>query len=237
MPDKDNRESRNNRGKFRVTQFTRRQVLKSAGFLVAGAAISSISLASACKSSKETTAAPSSSSPSSSPPGSTPAGTPGVSGYSYIPSTLLPPLLTVPGHPCTVADDGRLYSRDHVWVKSLSGGTAVMGITSAMVDILTMPNKCSLSQAGTALVKDDAFGTIEGYKLSTDLITPVSGTMVQINTLDIGYAGLDSQLEPLSSYPYTTGWMVVVQLSDSAELKTLLTAQNYEAFLASGASA
>ena len=249
MQKKEGKEIQGKAGIFRVTKFSRRQFLKSTGIVAAGAALGSISLASACKSSSSTTTgtttgvnpttggpttsndpASSSTTPSSNlPTSSLPAG------YFYIPPTGLPPLITVTGHSCTVANDGRVYSFDHVWVKSLSANIAVMGITATMVELLSQPYRCALSQVGSTLANGDSFGTIEGYKLTADLISPVSGTLIQSNPLVIGFVGQDGQIQLLAGYPYTGGWMVVVQLSNPGELKTLMTAQSYMTLVAANA--
>ena len=245
---------------FQVTKYSRRQFLKSAAIVTVGAAISSISLAPACKSSESTTSGPStgvdpttggpatsnasatsytapssiSTNPATGIPASTnpPATTPAGTGYSYVPPAGLPPLITVTGTACTVATD-RVYSANHIWVKSLTTNLAVMGITTTMVDILNEPNKLSLSPVGTVLASDDDFGSIEGFKLSADLSSPVSGTLVQINDFLIELAKLGSAgISPIDNDPYNSGWLVVVQLSKPSELNSLLTPQAYRDLVA-----
>jgi len=149
--------------------------------------------------------------------------------YSYVPPTALPPLITVTGTTCTVATD-RLYSKEHIWVKSLSSDTVVMGITHTMVKILDSPYRCSLSQVGITLANGDAFGTIEGWKMTADLLTPVSGTLIGRNILAIGFVGEDGVISALQDH-YRSAWMIVVQLSKPAELNSLLTAQQYAALV------
>ena len=242
----ERREIQGKRGIFRVTKFSRRQVLKSAGIMAAGAAISSISLASGCKPSssnstgKDTGVNPTTSSslptssftaPTSVAPTSTipVASTTATTGYSYVPPTTFPPLITVTGTQCTVATD-RLYSKEHLWVKALSSTTVVMGITHTMVKILDNPYRLSLSQVGTMLANGDAFGTIEGWKMTADLLTPVSGTLIGRNILAIGFVGEDGVISALQDH-YRGAWMIVVQLSKPAELNSLLTAQQYAALV------
>ena len=158
--------------------------------------------------------------------------TPAVTGYSYVPPTALPPLITVTGTTCTVATD-RLYSADNIWAKSLSANIVVMGITTTMVEILYEPYNLSLSQVGTTLASGDAFGIIAGYKMTADLISPVSGTLVEINNFLIGLGKQGSALiSPINDDPYDAGWMVVVQLSKPDELKSLMSAQSYRDLVA-----
>ena len=239
---------------FRVTKFTRRQVLKSIGIVAAGTAMASIPLTSACKSSSSTTAgtttganttgvttsAPpvsssttSSSSPTTSSPTATTSNsttsvtsTPATTAFSYIPPTVLPKMLGVPGTSCIVATD-RLYSADHIWVKTISTNIVVMGITSSMVEILSEPYKLSLSQTGTTLASNDVFGTIEGYKLIADLISPVSGTIIEANSYLTMPVGEGAFITPINDAPYNSGWLIVVQLNNPNELTSLLTPQGY----------
>jgi glycine cleavage system H protein len=107
----------------------------------------------------------------------------------------------------------------------------VIGISYSMFEILYNPWKCSLSKPGTSLAKGDNFGAIEGYKMAADLISPVSGTVVQINPLVVGIVDTaDGALIALAD-PYNQGWMMVIQLSKPAELNSLLTPQKYASFV------
>jgi len=81
------------------------------------------------------------------------------------------------------------------------------------------------------LAYGDAFGTIEGWKMTADLLTPVSGTLIGRNILAIGFVGEDGVISALQDH-YRGAWMIVVQLSKPAELNSLLTAQQYAALVA-----
>jgi len=102
-----------------------------------------------------------------------------------------------------------------------------MGVTTSMVDILSEPYGLSLPSIGTYLSKGDAFGTIEGYKLTTDLIAPVSGTIIEANTYLTIPVGQGGNIPPINNDPYNSGWLIVVQLSNLTELNSLLTPQAY----------
>jgi glycine cleavage system H protein len=102
-----------------------------------------------------------------------------------------------------------------------------MGITTTMVEILYNPYNLSLLPVGSSVTADDAFGNIEGFKMSADLITPVSGTVIQINDNLISMAKLGTPIDPIINDPYNSGWMLVVQLSNLAELGDLVTPQKY----------
>jgi glycine cleavage system H protein len=110
-----------------------------------------------------------------------------------------------------------------------------MGVTVTMVEILYEPYNLSLSPVGTTLASGDDFGSLEGYKLSTDLTSPVSGTLVQINNFLIAQSGQGAVIFPTNDDPndaYNSGWLVVIQLSKPSELNALLTPQSYRALVA-----
>ena len=155
-----------------------------------------------------------------------PGSNPPVSTYSYTPPTVLPQLLPVPGTACVVAAD-RVYSTDHIWVKTIATGIAAMGITTTLNEILFEPFKILLPKVGDKLAQGDAFGTIEGYKMISDLLTPVSGTVIQINDFLNSLVRQGTVLEPVINDPYNSGWMIVVQMAKPGELASLLTAQAY----------
>ena len=96
-----------------------------------------------------------------------------------------------------------------------------------MVDILSEPYGLSLSPVGTILKSGDDFGSIEGYKMATDLISPISGTIIESNsylTIPVGQGG---NIPPITNDPFGAGWLVVVQMITSNELISLLTPQQY----------
>jgi glycine cleavage system H protein len=235
---------------------SRRQFLKSAGIVVGGTAIVSLGLGEGCKPQATTTSVPPNSTPASgtdtatgiTTPTMTSATTsnPATSGtsatsssvitpvatYNYIPPTAIPPLIKVGDTACNVADDGRKYSADNVWVKSLSASVVVMGITETYVENIAFPNQISLSKLGAALVSngDNSFATVEGSKLTADIITPISGTVIQVNDFLLSF-NTRTELEPLMVSPWGDGWLVVVQMSKPDELKALLTATQYRDLL------
>jgi glycine cleavage system H protein len=218
---------------FKVTKFTRRQVLKSLGMITAGTAITSVfSQASGCKSSKST---PAETAPSVNLPSDTTVeptiNAPVLTGYSYIPPVVSPPVIPVLGCSDVVATD-REYTENHIWIKSLTSNIAVMGITPIMVGVLDAPYALSLSPLGTMLAKNGVFGAIEGYKLSTDLLSGVSGTIIELNsglTIPLTIGG---QITAINNDPYNSGWMVVIQLSKPNEMNTLMSPKNYADFVA-----
>ena len=130
-----------------------------------------------------------------------------------------------------VATD-RLYSEEHAWVKTVGDNLVVIGISTSLVETIYEPYILSLPQVGDALTYDNILGSITGYKMSSDLISPVSGTVVQINKFLTDPVGRGAYILPLVDDPYNSGWMLVVKLSKPDELKTLLTAQSYKELVA-----
>jgi glycine cleavage system H protein len=106
-----------------------------------------------------------------------------------------------------------------------------MGVTPTMVDILSEPYNLSLSPVGTNLNSGDNFGSLEGYKLSIDLISPISGIIIEANsylTIPVGQGG---NIPPINNDPFGAGWLVVAQLASNNALSSLLTPQQYYTFV------
>ena len=120
--------------------------------------------------------------------------------------------------------DGLRYSETHEWVK-VEGDVAVIGVTdfaqSEMGDItyVDMPDE------DDDVVKDEEFGALESVKASSDLISPVSGTVVEKNE------ALDDAPELINQDPYAN-WIIKVRMSYPSEVDGLLDAEGYKATIA-----
>jgi glycine cleavage system H protein len=123
-----------------------------------------------------------------------------------------------------VATD-RLYSLDNIWVKSLGNNIVQIGITDTFQVLLGLVDTCWIYQPGATLKISESFGSIEGYKMSVDLVSPVSGKVLETNQ-----AVIQHPAELLNGDPYITGWMLKVQISNPAELNKLV-AHMYYAYL------
>jgi glycine cleavage system H protein len=162
---------------------------------------------------------------STQPPVSTTSPPPGTTGFNYLPPTTPPPLVDVPESECTVATD-RHYSLEHVWVKTVAPDIVILGITTTMVAILGEPFRMTFPEVGNKLARDDGFAEIEGYKVTADLIVPVSGEVIQINTFLKTFVG-QHIMEPLINDTYNTGWMIAIKLSNPQEINDLMTWEQY----------
>ena len=118
------------------------------------------------------------------------------------------------------------YTKDHEWTK-IEGDTVIIGITdfaqSALGDIVFV----ELPEVGKTLNSHQTFGVVESIKSVSDLYSPVSGTVVEVNS------DLQNTPELCNAEPYGSAWMIKVKLNNIQELNTLLSASDYNNFLSS----
>ena len=122
-------------------------------------------------------------------------------------------------------DDLR-YSAEHEWVR-VDGSRAEVGITDFAQDNLGDIVYVQLPELGLVVVRNAACSEVESTKSVSDIYAPVSGTVVEVND------ALVTTPELVNSDPYGDGWMFRVELSDPAELDTLMDAAAYEKLTAS----
>ncbi len=113
------------------------------------------------------------------------------------------------------------YTKDHEWIE-VDGDTGTVGITDYAQGELGDVVFVELPAVGKALKAHDTFGTIEAVKAVSDLYSPVSGSVVEIN------AALEKTPELVNKDPYNAGWMIKVKISNPAELNDLLDAVAYK---------
>ena len=113
------------------------------------------------------------------------------------------------------------YTPSHEWVR-VEGEMAVVGITDYAVEQLSDLVFVDLPEKETEVEKDSRFGEIESTKTVSDLISPVSGTIVDVN------AALENNLDLIKESPYEKGWMLRIRMSSPGEVGTLLTAADYK---------
>lgn len=113
------------------------------------------------------------------------------------------------------------YSEEHEWVK-VEDGKARIGIThfaqSELGDIVFV----ELPEVGDTVTIDEPFGSVESVKTVSELYAPVSGKVVEVN------AELEDNPEYVNESSYEQAWMVVVELSDAAQLDDLMDADKYD---------
>jgi len=117
------------------------------------------------------------------------------------------------------------YSKTDEWVR-VQGDQATIGITDYAQDQLGDIVYIELPWDGTQEVSHEAkFGDIESVKATSELISPISGEIVKVNE------ELKDRPELINESPYEEGWMLVVKMSNSAELDSLMSADEYKAYL------
>ena len=116
------------------------------------------------------------------------------------------------------------YSEEHEWA-AVDENIATIGITDYAQEQLGDIVYIELPETGTEVTKGDKFGVVESVKAVSDIYSPVTGTVVTVNT------GLPNTPETVNEEPYGDGWMIRVEMSDLEELNDLMTAAEYEKFI------
>ncbi|RCK74045.1 MAG: Glycine cleavage system H protein [Ignavibacteriae bacterium] len=116
------------------------------------------------------------------------------------------------------------YTKEHEWI-SVNGDTGVVGITDFAQSELGDVVFVELPEVGKVLKAGDIFGTIEAVKAVSDLFSPVSGTVIEVNK------DLENQPELINKEPYNGGWMIKIKLSDPSELNNLLDVSLYKTLI------
>lgn len=116
------------------------------------------------------------------------------------------------------------YHKEHEWVR-VEGDIAVIGISHFAQDQLGEVVYVDMPDAGDAVTADETFGEIESVKSVSELYSPVSGEIVEVNE------SLDDSPETVNADPYGDGWMIKVRMSDTSEIDALMSAADYESFI------
>jgi glycine cleavage system H protein len=116
------------------------------------------------------------------------------------------------------------YSSDHEWI-SVDGNRARMGITDYAQDALGDVVYVQVPTVGQAVAAGDTMSEVESTKSVSDIYAPVSGRIVAVND------ALADQPEALNNDPYGAGWICEIELSEPAQIETLLDAGGYRALV------
>ena len=120
------------------------------------------------------------------------------------------------------------YTKEHEWAKRESDRIRV-GITEYAQEQLGDVVFVELPKVGAKVTAHKAFGVVESVKAVSDLFAPISGEVVEIN------GELPQKPETVNKDPYGKGWMIVVKPSSAGEWDQLLSAAQYEQFVAEAA--
>jgi glycine cleavage system H protein len=126
--------------------------------------------------------------------------------------------------------NGLLYTKDHEWIRLVEKETAVVGITFFAQDQLGDIVYLDLPITGSQLRQFEKLGEVESVKSVSDLFSPLSGEVLDINEEAINHPEL------VNSDPYTNGWLVKIRLTNKNELANLLSLEEYESLLSAEGS-
>src|SRR5690606_21355117 len=116
------------------------------------------------------------------------------------------------------------YTKDHEWVL-IEGDIATVGITdfaqSELGDIVYV----EVETVDETLEAEEIFGTVEAVKTVSDLFLPLSGEIIEFNSI------LEDEPEKVNSDPYGDGWMIKIKCSEASQVDKLLSADDYKALV------
>ncbi len=115
------------------------------------------------------------------------------------------------------------YTREHEWI-SVNGDIGTIGITDYAQNSLGDIVYVDAPKVGDSVSANSTFGSVESVKAVSDLYSPVSGTVTEVNE------ALKTEPDKINSTPHET-WIIKVQLSDPSEFDGLLDAATYEKFI------
>ena len=116
------------------------------------------------------------------------------------------------------------YTKEHEWIKA-DGNNATVGITHHAQESLGDIVFVELPKVGTEITSGKTFGSVESVKAVSDLFAPASGTVTEVN------AALNTAPENINKDAHSA-WLIKITLKDPGELKSLLSAGDYEKFVA-----
>jgi glycine cleavage system H protein len=116
------------------------------------------------------------------------------------------------------------YHKEHSWVK-VDGNRATIGITDYAQESLGDIVYIDLPEADAQVEADGEIGEIESTKATSTVISPVTGTVVKVNS------DLEDTPETINEDAYGKGWIVVVEMDNSSELSGLMDAAEYTKFV------
>ena len=117
------------------------------------------------------------------------------------------------------------YTQDHEWIEVHGDGTATIGITDFAQEQLGDLVYIEIPEVGTEIFKGEDVSVIESVKAASDLVAPVSGTIIDVNSL------LEDEPAKVNDDAMGAGWFIKVEMSDVSELDDLMDEAAYQACL------
>ncbi|MBI2931593.1 MAG: glycine cleavage system protein GcvH [Planctomycetes bacterium] len=119
------------------------------------------------------------------------------------------------------------YAETHEWVRPTKKGEATVGITDYAVKQLSDLVHIELPKVGTAVEQGNPFGEIESVKTVADLVSPITGKIVEVNPK------VAEDLDILKAQPYGDGWLIKIKPTEPNELNSLMNSKEYDEFIES----
>jgi glycine cleavage system H protein len=120
-----------------------------------------------------------------------------------------------------------LYTKEHEWIR-VDDDVCVLGITEYAQQELGEVVFVELPEVGQVFDANDEIGTIESVKAVAEIFTPVAGEILEVNET------VSDDPELLNDDPHGEGWLVKIRFSSAADLKELMDAEKYAAYVESG---
>ncbi|MDO8949966.1 MAG: glycine cleavage system protein GcvH [Actinomycetota bacterium] len=117
------------------------------------------------------------------------------------------------------------YDKEHEWVK-VDGDIAIIGISDFAQEQLGEVVYVDLPAVGDEIIAGESFGEVESVKSVSELFSPLSGDILEVNEM------LGDAPETVNEDCYGDGWMVKIKMADAAQTDDLMSADEYEAFVA-----
>lgn len=117
------------------------------------------------------------------------------------------------------------YTKDHEWIK-VNGSNGTIGITDYAQSELGDVVFVELPKVGATLTAGSSFGSVESVKAVSEIFSPISGEVTEINSL------LVDSPEKINSDPHGAAWLIRVKLADPREINSLMDAATYQKFIA-----
>lgn len=113
------------------------------------------------------------------------------------------------------------YTSEHEWIR-VEGNIGIVGITDFAQNELGDIVYVDIPVLGKTIAQNDVFGSIETVKVVSDLFSPVSGKVIEINS------SINDAPEKINKDPYGEGWLIKIELSNPQEIDNLLTSDAYQ---------
>ncbi len=116
------------------------------------------------------------------------------------------------------------FSKSHEWVRA-AGDMATIGISDFAQEELGDIVNVDLPKPGTTVRAGEPFGSVDSVKAVSDLLSPVTGEVVEVNE------DVEASPELINEEPYGTGWLIIIKMDDASEIDALMGSKDYEQFI------